>query len=58
MVYGMVRGRRVARNYVGGVVVNFCGIRSGLMCGGIRKRENSWLWWHGYMLWLATKMME
>ena len=47
MVYGMVRGRGIARNNVGGTIMNFCGIRSGLMGGGIGKREDSWLWWHG-----------
>ena len=47
MVYGVVRGRGIARNDVGGTIKNFCGIRSGLMGGGIGKREDSWLWWHG-----------
>jgi hypothetical protein len=46
-MYGMVRGRGIARNHVGGAIVNFCGIRSSLMSGGVGKREDSWLWWHG-----------
>jgi hypothetical protein len=47
MVYGMVRGRGIAGKNVGGSIMNFCGIRSGLMGGSIGKGEDSWLWWHG-----------
>jgi hypothetical protein len=45
---GVVWGRRVARDHVGGAIVDFCRIRSGLMGGGgVWKWEDTWLWWHG-----------
>jgi hypothetical protein len=46
-MYSMVRGRGIARNYVGVAIMNFCRIRSGFMGGGVGKREDTWLWWHG-----------
>jgi hypothetical protein len=46
-MYGMVRGRGIARHHVGGAIMKFCGIRSSLMGGSVRKRKDSWLWWHG-----------
>ena len=44
----MVWGRRVARDYVSGAIVNFYRICSGLMGGGggVWKWEYSWLWRH------------
>jgi len=48
-VYGVVLGRRIARDHISGAIVNFRGIRSRLVGrgGGVWKREDSWLWWHG-----------
>jgi len=46
-MYSMVRGRGIARNYVGIAIMIFCRMSSGFMGGGVGKREDTWLWWHG-----------